>query len=303
MLLGALVNSQSQTPRSSLQALHSLRGSSAPVDCASPLAFAFRPVGDETDLARLALRPLAAALSRNAPPGARATNARNLRRRMLDRSRPLPHERRSRPRPSAAAGIVALSRIECAHLRDPRRKARSLFLQPRRRQSTCSLGRPRLVPPTLFSRCDDLGTAQRNYPLLVSPSRHVRRVSRPILPHRSRPAARPWIPGTLADGTLLLVHGPRWRRLPRRDPSPAVASAKCRSRFENQHHRHRCRNFATGNGALPAFCPQAGSSDLAPASRRFAEPPRIIRLLPHHSGELICLFQDEWRWSLARRKA
>jgi Uncharacterized conserved protein (COG2071) len=144
MLLGALVNSQSQMPKSSLQALHSLRGSSAPVDRASPLALAFRPVGDETDMARLALCPLAAVPSPIAPPGARATDARHLRRSMLDRCGALPHERRSRTRPSAAARIVALSRIECAHLRDLRRQARSLFLQPRRSQSTCSLGRPRL---------------------------------------------------------------------------------------------------------------------------------------------------------------
>src|ERR1700756_117890 len=303
MLLGTLVNSQSQMPKSSLQALHSLRGSSASVDCASPLAPAFRPVGDETDLARLALRPLAAALSRIAPPGARATGTRHLQRSMLDRSRTLSHERRSRTRPSAAAGIVALSRIECAHLRDLRRQTRSLFLQPRRRQSTRSLGRSRLFSPALFSCCDDLGRAQRNDPLLVSPSRRVRRFSRPLSPHRSRAAARPWIAGTLADRTLLLVHGPRWGRSPRRNPSPAVASAKRRSRFGNQHGRRRCRNFATGNGAFPAFCPKAGSSDLAPAPRRFAEPPRIIRLLPQHSGELICLFQDEWRWSPVRRKA
>src|SRR5246127_1512715 len=285
MLLGTLVNSQSQMPKSSLQALHSLRGSSASVDCASPLAPAFRPVGDETDLARLALRPLAAALSRIAPPGARATGTRHLQRSMLDRSRTLSHERRSRTRPSAAAGIVALSRIECAHLRDLRQQTRSLFLQPRRRQSTCSLGRSRVFSPALFSCCDDLGRAQRNDPLLVSPSRRVRRVSRPLSPHR------------------LLVHGPRWGRSSRRNPSPAVASAKRRSRFGNQHARRRCRNFATGNGAFPAFCPKAGSSDLAPAPRRFAEPPRIIRLLPQHSGELICLFQDEWRWSPVRRKA
>src|SRR6202051_1255391 len=245
-----------------------VRGFRASPCRASSVATPFRPMDNETDLARSPLCPLAGSCCGDAVAGPGATDARYLRRPMLGRSRSVSHEWNSRSRLAPDPRLLALSRVERPHLCDLWRQARRVFLQSRCRQSSGSLGRSKVLSPTVLSCSDSGGSPRRRDSLFLSSLSLSGRISRRLFPHQRSSVRRQRRNRPLAHRTLLPLHPPRQESFSRRDSPPSLVSAGRRRSVGNQHGRRCRRDFATCHSALAALCPQTGGSNLAITPRR-----------------------------------
>src|SRR6266853_1063371 len=99
---------------------------------------------------------------------------------MLGWDCPVSHERNSRSCTAAPARTLAVPGTERSHVRDLRRQARRIFLQPRRSESARSLGGTPLLSSSLFSCSHDGRISRQQHFLLLAPLSIFSRISRTL---------------------------------------------------------------------------------------------------------------------------
>ena len=129
----------------------------------SPVGHARVPLGDDSDLARSALRSLADRPATAASEDSAGLRARHARWPGMARRRPVPHDERRAARHSRAALDLRVSGVERADVRPCRGSAGRVLFQPGCRQPGRGPGRENAAQPAvLFGRHDGRPARERN---------------------------------------------------------------------------------------------------------------------------------------------
>jgi hypothetical protein len=246
-----------------------LYGQPARSNRASTLGTALGSVGDGAVVARLAVCALAGRCGTAAAADSGGVGHRHLQGAGVDRGGALSHVGRAAPMDAACSGVVGFSGTECADIRRGGWKTGSMVFQFGCRECRGCGDRAGVVSSAVFSGAHVVRGSRRLD--LVQQRKNASRcgggrVAGPISAGRRSVRAAARDRGAFFDRAILLVCcGLDGTDFSRRNSSPALAVANCRSRFPAEHDDGSFRPAAARGATLAALGAAAGCSGVATA--------------------------------------